>query len=141
LYVWFHTPPTRSVRSNAVRVDAVILTHLDRGEPGDTAADHHHLVPGGVRVGVAGAGGGAHVDAVVRENRRARAFARAIRSVRGARDALGGLRARTVAARSEPDADGACRSFAIAAVELPRTLALLELSRRPEVERKGSESA
>jgi hypothetical protein len=33
-------------------------------------------VPGGVRVGVAGAGGGAHVDAVVRKNRRARAFAR-----------------------------------------------------------------
>ena len=35
----------------------------------------------------------------------------------------------------------ACRSFAIAEVELLRMPALLELSRRPDVERKGSKSA
>ena len=58
LYVWFHTPADALGALERVRVGAVILTHLDRGEPGDTAADHHHLVPGGVRVGVAGAGGG-----------------------------------------------------------------------------------
>ena len=55
-----------------VCVDAVILTHLDRGEPGDAAADHHHLVPGGVRVGVAGRRWGTHDDAVDGKNRRVR---------------------------------------------------------------------